>query len=177
MFFLMMRRSILSAAGIGLLILVVGATSKADTDEDKPAAQLPVGLQSLVWPYWEQLRAAQRELEKESDDHRESFKEMVLSARLDRAHQEVEQAYREIQQLSDQVEAAQRQLAKEQSESWRLSDQLEAARQQLGQAEAEAENAIRQRAHLVEFYEERQKRENQLRKEVRKREEEVLWEC
>ncbi|MDG2185679.1 MAG: hypothetical protein P8K79_08375 [Mariniblastus sp.] len=178
MFLLIMRRSILSVAGIGLLIAVVVTTSKAGTEEDGPAAQLPAGLQALAWPYWEQLRAAQRPPQKEGDDHRESFQEMVLSARLDRAHEEAEQAYREPQQLSDQVEAAQRQLAKEQSESRRLSDQLETARQRLAQVEAEAEaekaNAIQQRAHLIEFYEERQKKDEQMRQEDRQLENEAM---
>lgn len=68
MFFLIMRRLILSVACIGLLIAAVGTRSKADTDEDRPVVQLPAGLQALVWPYWEQLRAAQHQLEKEGDD-------------------------------------------------------------------------------------------------------------
>ena len=178
MFFLIMRRSILSVAGIGLLIAMVGTTSKTGTDEDGPAVQLPAGLQALAWPYWEQLKSAQRQLEKQGDDNGESFKEMVLSARLDRAHEEAEQAYREMQQLSDQVEVVQQQLAREQLKNGRLSDQLETARQRLTQveaaAEAESANAIQQRAHLVEFYEERQKKDEQMRQEDRQLENEAM---
>lgn len=153
MLFLMMRRTLCTVACAGLLIAMVSVTAKGDTDEDKQAAQLPAGLQAMAWPFSAQLEAARQQLEREQANNGQFLKQLQLSVRLDAAQQELDRG---------------------QAENWRLSDQLEAARQRIAQAQAENAEASQSRAHLVELFKERQKKEYQMREEVRKLEDEAM---
>lgn len=170
----MMRRTLCTVACAGLLIAMVSVTAKGDTDEDKQAAQLPAGLQAMAWPFSAQLETARQQLEREQANNGQFLKQLQLSVRLDAAQQELDRGQAENWRLSDQLETARQQIAREQAENGQLSGQLEAARQRIAQAQAENAEASQSRAHLVELFKERQKKECQMREEVRKLEDEAM---